>query len=85
VLQTFLLAVSTLALYYLDVLTQSLRTAYSFDDKAGDTTLASFSLDNAPAYLWSVLKDIYSINPKIKLYVVPWSPVSSSFLLQSVS
>ncbi|CAE6451753.1 unnamed protein product [Rhizoctonia solani] len=48
--------------------------AYSFDDKAGDTTLASFSLDNAPSYLWSVLKDIYSINPKIKLYVVPWSP-----------
>lgn len=49
-------------------------SAYSFDDKAGDTTLASFSLDNAPAYLWSVLTDIYSINPKIKLYVLPWSP-----------
>ncbi|CAE6370824.1 unnamed protein product [Rhizoctonia solani] len=48
--------------------------AYSFDDKSGDTTLSSFSLDNAPSYLWSVLKDIYSINPKIKLYVVPWSP-----------
>ncbi|CCO38011.1 glucosylceramidase [Rhizoctonia solani AG-1 IB] len=48
--------------------------AYSFDDKSGDTTLSSFSLDNAPSYLWSVLKDIYSINSKIKLYVVPWSP-----------
>ncbi|EUC54891.1 glycoside hydrolase family 30 protein [Rhizoctonia solani AG-3 Rhs1AP] len=48
--------------------------AYSYDDKSGDTTLASFSLDNAPSYLWSVLKDIYSINSKIKLYVVPWSP-----------
>ncbi|ELU37959.1 glycoside hydrolase family 30 protein [Rhizoctonia solani AG-1 IA] len=51
-----------------------IEIAYSFDDKSGDTTLSSFSLDNAPSYLWSVLKDIYSINPKIKLYVLPWSP-----------
>ncbi|KAF8595136.1 glycoside hydrolase family 30 protein [Ceratobasidium sp. AG-I] len=48
--------------------------AYSFDDVSGDTTLSSFSLDNAPSYLWAVLKDIYTINPKVKLYILPWSP-----------
>ncbi|KAG9074193.1 hypothetical protein FRC06_010869, partial [Ceratobasidium sp. 370] len=49
-------------------------SAYSFDDTSGDTSLANFSLDRAPAYLWSTLKDIVTINPKIKLYVLPWSP-----------
>ncbi|KAG8796032.1 hypothetical protein FRC12_005822, partial [Ceratobasidium sp. 428] len=49
-------------------------SGYSFDDTAGDTSLSKFSLDRAPAYLWSTLKDIVAINPKIKLYVLPWSP-----------
>ncbi|KAF8595142.1 glycoside hydrolase family 30 protein [Ceratobasidium sp. AG-I] len=49
-------------------------SAYSYDDKSGDTTLASFSLESAPPYLWSVLDDIHSINSGIKLYVLPWSP-----------
>ncbi|KAG9086493.1 hypothetical protein FS749_003610 [Ceratobasidium sp. UAMH 11750] len=49
-------------------------SAYSFDDTSGDTSLANFSLDRAPAYLWSTLKDIVAINPKIKLFVLPWSP-----------
>ncbi|QRV88291.1 glycoside hydrolase family 30 protein [Ceratobasidium sp. AG-Ba] len=49
-------------------------SAYSFDDSAGDTSLANFSLDRAPAYLWSTLKDIFAVNPRIKLYVLPWSP-----------
>jgi O-glycosyl hydrolase len=32
-----------------------------------------FSL-NAPSWLWTVLSDIFFINPRVSLYVVPWSP-----------
>ncbi|QRV81536.1 glycoside hydrolase family 30 protein [Ceratobasidium sp. AG-Ba] len=48
-------------------------SAYSFEDTAGDSTFANFSLDGAPAYLWSTLKDIVAVNPRIKLCVLPWS------------
>ncbi|KAG9104052.1 hypothetical protein FRC07_009862 [Ceratobasidium sp. 392] len=36
--------------------------------------LANYNAVLAPAYLWSTLKDIVAINPRIKLYVLPWSP-----------
>ncbi|KAI0352581.1 glycoside hydrolase [Trametes cingulata] len=49
-------------------------SVYSFDDVVGDTTLKSFNINNAPAYLFSVIEDIQSINPYLKIHVLPWSP-----------
>ncbi|KAF8889154.1 glycoside hydrolase family 30 protein, partial [Gymnopilus junonius] len=47
---------------------------YSLDDVSGDTSLSHFSINNIPSYVFSVLKDIQSINPAIKVHLVPWSP-----------
>ncbi|KAK2462624.1 hypothetical protein APHAL10511_005357 [Amanita phalloides] len=47
---------------------------YSFDDVNGDTTFRQFNISNAPSYLFSVLKDIISINNRVKVHVLPWSP-----------
>ncbi|KAG6868840.1 hypothetical protein C0993_009377 [Termitomyces sp. T159_Od127] len=47
---------------------------YSLDDTNGDTSFASFSIDRAPSYLFSVLQDIKAINSNIKVHIVPWSP-----------
>ncbi|PBK71630.1 glucan endo-1,6-beta-glucosidase [Armillaria solidipes] len=48
--------------------------AYSFDDTSGDTSFNGFNINDAPSYLFSVLKDIYSVNNIIKVHVLPWSP-----------
>ncbi|KAH9947622.1 glycoside hydrolase superfamily [Amylocystis lapponica] len=48
--------------------------AYSFDDVSGDTSLNSFNINNAPSYLFDVLKDIVGINKNIYVHIVPWSP-----------
>ncbi|KAF8517702.1 glycoside hydrolase superfamily [Hysterangium stoloniferum] len=50
------------------------NTLYSFDDQSGDIGLGSFSANNAPSYLWSVLSDIVSVNPILKIFLLPWSP-----------
>ncbi|KAK0220118.1 glycoside hydrolase [Armillaria fumosa] len=47
---------------------------YSFDDSSGDMFFTTFSVDAAPSYLFSVLKDIISINSLVKVHVLPWSP-----------
>ncbi|KAJ7065779.1 glycoside hydrolase family 30 protein [Mycena amicta] len=47
---------------------------YSLDDVSGDTSFSSFNINNAPSYLFSVLLDILSINPALKVHLVPWSP-----------
>ncbi|KAF8174701.1 glucan endo-1,6-beta-glucosidase [Mycena galopus ATCC 62051] len=47
---------------------------YSFDDTNGDTSFNSFSAARAPSYLYSVLKDIQSVNSVLKVHVLPWSP-----------
>ncbi|KAG7447217.1 glucan endo-1,6-beta-glucosidase [Guyanagaster necrorhizus] len=47
---------------------------YSFDDTSGDTSFSNFNINDAPSYLFSVLKDIYSVNNLIKVHVLPWSP-----------
>lgn len=47
---------------------------YSLDDTAGDTSFNNFNIDRAPSYLFSVLKDILSINPDVKVNILPWSP-----------
>lgn len=36
--------------------------AYSFDDTSGDTSFNNFDINRAPSYLFSVLKDIQSLN-----------------------
>ncbi|TFK37581.1 glucan endo-1,6-beta-glucosidase [Crucibulum laeve] len=47
---------------------------YSFDDVNGDTALNNFNINNTPSYLFSVLKDIQSVNNILKIHVIPWSP-----------
>ncbi|KAJ7064054.1 glycoside hydrolase family 30 protein [Mycena amicta] len=47
---------------------------YSLDDVSGDTSFSSFNINNAPSYLFSVLLDILSINPALKVHILPWSP-----------
>ncbi|KAI0700366.1 glycoside hydrolase [Cerioporus squamosus] len=49
-------------------------SAYSFDDVSGDTSLNNFNIDNAPSYLFSVIKDIQTVNPYLKIHLLPWSP-----------
>jgi hypothetical protein len=55
-----------------------LPTGYTFASPTNDG-LASFNLNNAPAYLFSTIKDIQSVNPGIKVHLLPWSPVSTYF------
>ncbi|KAF9047180.1 glucan endo-1,6-beta-glucosidase [Hymenopellis radicata] len=47
---------------------------YSFDDVNGDNSFNSFNINAAPSYLFSVLQDILSVNNRIKVHVLPWSP-----------
>lgn len=55
-----------------------LHTGYTFASPTNDG-LASFNIDNAPAYLFSTISDIQAINPGIKVHLLPWSPVSTEF------
>ncbi|KAJ7079601.1 glycoside hydrolase [Mycena belliarum] len=47
---------------------------YSFDDNNDDTSFSSFSIGNAPSYLYTVLRDIQSVNSVMKVHILPWSP-----------
>uniref|UniRef100_A0A0W0GCM9 Putative glycoside hydrolase family 30 protein n=1 Tax=Moniliophthora roreri TaxID=221103 RepID=A0A0W0GCM9_MONRR len=47
---------------------------YVLDDVSGDTSFSQFDINRAPSYLFSVLKDILSVNSRIKVHIVPWSP-----------
>ncbi|KAJ7664594.1 glycoside hydrolase family 30 protein, partial [Mycena polygramma] len=47
---------------------------YSLDDTSGDTSFSKFNINNSPAYLFSVIKDILTINPALKVHILPWSP-----------
>ncbi|KAH9847929.1 glycoside hydrolase [Lenzites betulinus] len=47
---------------------------YSFDDVSGDTSLSNFNINNAPSYLFSVIKDIQAVNPYLSIHILPWSP-----------
>lgn len=65
-------------------------TAYTFDDVSGDTALSHFDITKAPSYVFSVINDIKSVNPYLKVHLLPWSPVSlplafSSFCLLIIS
>ncbi|KAJ7466148.1 glycoside hydrolase family 30 protein [Mycena galericulata] len=52
---------------------------YSLDDVSGDTSFSQFNINNAPSYLFSVITDILSINPALKVHILPWSPVRFHF------
>ncbi|TBU31803.1 glycoside hydrolase [Dichomitus squalens] len=49
-------------------------SVYSFDDTSGDTSLNNFNINAAPSYLFSVIKDIMSVNQYLKVHLLPWSP-----------
>ncbi|EGN94695.1 glycoside hydrolase family 30 protein [Serpula lacrymans var. lacrymans S7.3] len=49
-------------------------TVYSYDDTSGDTGLGSFNIDAAPSYVFSTLTDILSVNNRLNVHVLPWSP-----------
>lgn len=55
-----------------------LHIGYTFASPTNDG-LASFNIDNAPAYLFSTISDIQAVNPGIKVHLLPWSPVSMGF------
>ncbi|KAJ7432031.1 glucan endo-1,6-beta-glucosidase [Mycena galericulata] len=49
--------------------------AYSLDDVDGDTSFSNFNVNNAPSWVFSVIADILSVNPSLKVvHIVPWSP-----------
>ncbi|PSR70551.1 hypothetical protein PHLCEN_2v13590 [Hermanssonia centrifuga] len=47
---------------------------YTFDDVSGDTSLNNFNINKAPSYVFSVINDIQSINPYLRVHLLPWSP-----------
>ncbi|KAI0027735.1 glycoside hydrolase [Vararia minispora EC-137] len=47
---------------------------YSLDDVNGDTSLNSFSINNVPQNVFTVLNDIKSLNQYTKVLITPWSP-----------
>ncbi|KAN0080276.1 glycoside hydrolase family 30 protein [Tylopilus felleus] len=47
---------------------------YSYDDTGGDVNLDDFNINAAPSYVFSTLKDILSVNPSLRVHVLPWSP-----------
>lgn len=49
-------------------------SVYSLDDNSDDTSFSQFDINRAPSYLFSILKDIYSVNPRVKIHILPWSP-----------
>lgn len=53
----------------------NIHSVYSLDDVAGDISFTRFNIDNAPPYLFIVLSDILSINARLKVHILPWSPV----------
>ncbi|KAG9019906.1 hypothetical protein FRB90_000037 [Tulasnella sp. 427] len=46
-------------------------TVYSWWDAGG--SIDQFSTSSVPSYVWEVLADIKSVQPSIKLFVLPWS------------
>ncbi|CAA7270553.1 unnamed protein product [Cyclocybe aegerita] len=48
--------------------------AYSLDDTSGDTSFSNFNINRIPSYVFSVLRDIQSVNNLLKFHLVPWSP-----------
>ncbi|KAI5991261.1 glycoside hydrolase family 30 protein [Pisolithus albus] len=47
---------------------------YSYDDVSGDTPLYDFNIGATPSYVFTVLRDILSINNMLRVYILPWSP-----------
>ncbi|EIW76828.1 glycoside hydrolase family 30 protein [Coniophora puteana RWD-64-598 SS2] len=51
--------------------------AYTYDDTTNNTAdpnLTHFNISVAPSYLFSTLTDILTVNPQLRVHVVPWSP-----------
>ncbi|KAF4609466.1 hypothetical protein D9613_012241 [Agrocybe pediades] len=47
---------------------------YSLDDTSGDTSFSQFNINKVPSYVFSVLRDIQSLNNRLQIHLVPWSP-----------
>ncbi len=47
---------------------------YSYDDVAGDISLAHFSVARDEAYVLPMLKEVLRLAPDLKLLASPWSP-----------
>jgi hypothetical protein len=48
------------------------RTVYSLDDVSGDTSFNNFNINNVPAAVFSVIKDILTVNPALKVRESSW-------------
>ncbi|KAF9444952.1 glycoside hydrolase family 30 protein [Macrolepiota fuliginosa MF-IS2] len=49
-------------------------SAYSYDDTSGDTSFSNFDINHTPSTVFSVLKDIQSLNNIMRIHIIPWSP-----------
>ncbi|KAF9558907.1 glycoside hydrolase family 30 protein [Agrocybe pediades] len=47
---------------------------YSLDDTSGDTSFSQFNINKVPSYVFSVLRDIQSLNNRLQIHLLPWSP-----------
>jgi hypothetical protein len=54
---------------------------YTYHDAPNDLALKSFALTKEATDTITVIKDIMAVNPILQVHLVPWSPVSKSFLL----
>jgi glucosylceramidase len=50
------------------------RSVYSYDDTAGDTSLANFSISHDNAYILPLLQQARQLNPATTVMATPWSP-----------
>ena len=62
----------------------SSESVYSLDDVGGDTSFSRFNIDNAPSYLFGVLSDILFVNSRVKVHIIPWSPVRRRYLIDDL-
>ncbi len=50
------------------------RSVYSYDDTAGDTSLAHFSIAHDNSYILPILVQAKQLNPAVTVMATPWSP-----------
>jgi glucosylceramidase len=50
------------------------RSVYSYDDTAGDTSLANFSTAHDNSYILPILQQARQLNPATTVMATPWSP-----------
>ncbi|KAJ7439055.1 hypothetical protein B0H11DRAFT_571136 [Mycena galericulata] len=58
---------SVFSYLHLSIGASDFPTFYSLDDVSGNTSFSKFNINNAPSCVFSVIKDILSVNPALKV------------------